>query len=56
MKINCDLINRIIIALIFISLFSMLFFPIDKIALIKYPIYFAIILAIIYLIVWKFKK
>jgi len=56
MKIDYESINKIIIALIFLSLLSILFFPMDKIELIRYPIYIVVILAAVYLIIWKFKK
>ena len=45
--------TNLIPVLIFISLISILFFPQEQVALIRYPIYIAIILGIIY---WFIKK
>ncbi len=45
--------TNLIPVLIFLTLLSILFFPQDKIALIRYPIYIAIILGILY---WLIKK
>ncbi len=48
-----DSLNTILPILIFLSLLSMLFIPMDNIQLIKFPIIFAVIFAILYWLVRK---
>ena len=48
-----DNLTNLIPVLIFLTLLSILFFPQEQVSLIRYPIYIAIILGILY---WIIKK